>query len=120
VSGQRHAPAALYPRERNPGTHCTGGWVDLSSGLDTQAGGKILCLCGESNTDRPVVQSVVRHYTELPRLLPQMLAIFNELAQLRLAKNLLMFAALDASHHTLNIYYASHFPKCKLLNNFVL
>ena len=24
--GQRHAPAALYPRER-PGTHCTGGWV---------------------------------------------------------------------------------------------
>ena len=26
VIGQRHAPAALYPRER-PGTHCTGGWV---------------------------------------------------------------------------------------------
>jgi len=26
VSGQQHAPAALYPRER-PGTHCTGGWV---------------------------------------------------------------------------------------------
>jgi len=24
VSGQQHAPAALYPRER-PGTHCTGG-----------------------------------------------------------------------------------------------
>ena len=26
VKGQRHAPAALYPRERH-GTHCTGGWV---------------------------------------------------------------------------------------------
>jgi len=28
VSGQRHAPATLYPRER-PGTHCIGeaGWV---------------------------------------------------------------------------------------------
>jgi len=26
VRGQRHAPAALYPRER-PGTHCTGGGV---------------------------------------------------------------------------------------------
>ena len=26
VSGQQHAPAALYPRER-PGTHFTGGWV---------------------------------------------------------------------------------------------
>jgi hypothetical protein len=25
VSGQRHAPAALYSRER-PGTHCAGGW----------------------------------------------------------------------------------------------
>jgi hypothetical protein len=27
VSGQRHAPAALCPGERTPGTHCTGGWV---------------------------------------------------------------------------------------------
>jgi len=26
VSGQPHAPAAIYPRER-PGTHFTGGWV---------------------------------------------------------------------------------------------
>ena len=26
MRGQRHAPAALYPRER-AGTHCTGGWV---------------------------------------------------------------------------------------------
>jgi len=33
VSGQQHAPAALYPRER-PGTHCTGGWVGPRAGLD--------------------------------------------------------------------------------------
>ena len=33
VSGQRHAPAAIYPRER-PGTHCTGGWVGPRAGLD--------------------------------------------------------------------------------------
>ena len=33
VRGQRHAPAALYPRER-PGTHCTGGWVGPTAGLD--------------------------------------------------------------------------------------
>jgi hypothetical protein len=26
-------PRPLYPRER-PGTHCTGGWVDLRAGLD--------------------------------------------------------------------------------------
>ena len=33
VSGQQHAPAALYPRER-PGTHFTGGWVGPRDGLD--------------------------------------------------------------------------------------
>ena len=33
VRGQRHAPAAPYPRER-PGIHCTGGWVGLRAGLD--------------------------------------------------------------------------------------
>ena len=33
VSGQQHAPAALYPRER-PGTHYTGGWVSPRIGLD--------------------------------------------------------------------------------------
>ena len=32
VRGQRHAPTALYPRER-PGTHCTGGWVGPRAGL---------------------------------------------------------------------------------------
>jgi hypothetical protein len=42
VSGQRHAPAELYPRERTPGTHCTGGWVSPKAGLDTEARGKIL------------------------------------------------------------------------------
>ena len=33
VSGQQHAPAALYPRKRL-GTHCTGGWVGPRVGLD--------------------------------------------------------------------------------------
>jgi len=33
VRGERHAPAALYPRER-PGTHCTGDWVGPRAGLD--------------------------------------------------------------------------------------
>jgi len=32
VSGQQHASAVLYPRER-PGTHCRGGWVVASAGL---------------------------------------------------------------------------------------
>jgi hypothetical protein len=42
VSGQRHAPAALCPEERTPGTHCTGGWVGPRAGLDTEVRGKIL------------------------------------------------------------------------------
>jgi len=33
VRGQRHAPAALYPREK-PGTHFIGGWVGPKTGLD--------------------------------------------------------------------------------------
>jgi hypothetical protein len=63
VSGQRHAPVALYLRGKNPGTHWTGGWVGPRAGLDTEATGKILCLRRESNPDRPVFQPVVRHYT---------------------------------------------------------
>jgi hypothetical protein len=64
VSGQRHAAAALTPGESTPDTHWTGGWVGPRAGLDTEATGKILCLCPESNQDRLVVQSVARHCTE--------------------------------------------------------
>jgi hypothetical protein len=42
VKGQRHAPAALYPRER-PDTHRTGGWVRPRAGLDK---------CGKSRPHR--------------------------------------------------------------------
>jgi hypothetical protein len=45
VSGQRHAPAALYPGESTPGTSWIGAWVGLRAGLDTDATGKVLCLC---------------------------------------------------------------------------
>jgi hypothetical protein len=55
VSGQ------LYPCERTPGTHRTGGWVGLRAGLGTEATGKILCLCRDWT---PVVQSLVRDYTD--------------------------------------------------------
>jgi hypothetical protein len=41
LSGQRHAPAALYPRGKTHGTHCTGGWVGPRAGLDTEDRGKI-------------------------------------------------------------------------------
>jgi hypothetical protein len=61
VSGQRHAPASLYPRELTPGTNCTGGWVGLRARLDTEARETILCF---SRDRTPVVKSVVRHYTD--------------------------------------------------------
>jgi len=57
VRGQRHAPAALYPRER-PGAHCTGGRVGARAGLDG---------CGKSGPPPGIhpltVQTVVSHYT---------------------------------------------------------
>jgi len=56
--GQRHAPAALYPRKR-PGTHCTGGWVGPRAGLDR---------CGKSRPhprfDPRTVQPVASRYTD--------------------------------------------------------
>ena len=61
VGGQRHAPAALYPRER-PGTHCTGGWVGPTAGLNR---------CGKSRSpphppgfDPWTVQPVASRYTD--------------------------------------------------------
>jgi hypothetical protein len=52
------------PRERNPGINWTGGWVGLRAGLGKEVRGKILCLCRGSNPDSPVVQSVVRRYSD--------------------------------------------------------
>jgi hypothetical protein len=76
VSSQRHAPAALCPWERTPGTHCTWCWVGLRAGLDTGVRGKILWPCRRSNPDRPVVKSVVRHYTDWATPAPELLYIY--------------------------------------------
>jgi hypothetical protein len=54
VSGQRDAPAALYPQGKNPGTHWIGGWVGLRASLDTGDRRKILRPCRGSNPNRPV------------------------------------------------------------------
>jgi hypothetical protein len=70
MSGQRHAPAALYHRGKDPGTHWTGGWVGPTACVDSQVRGKIICLCRGSNLDRPKVQSIADTIlTELPRIL---------------------------------------------------
>jgi len=64
VSGQRHAPAAHCPGEKTRGTHCAEGLVGLRAGLDTAVRVKILYPSRGSKPDHPVVQSVVRHYTD--------------------------------------------------------
>ena len=48
LSGQQHAPAVLYSRER-PGTHFTGGWVGPRAGLD----GRKISPHRHSIPDRP-------------------------------------------------------------------
>jgi hypothetical protein len=40
VSGQGHAPAALYPGEKTTGTQCIVGLVGLRAALDTEVGEK--------------------------------------------------------------------------------
>jgi hypothetical protein len=54
-------PGRAFPRGKDPRYP---GWVDPRAGLDTEARGKILFPCRGSNPDRPVVQSVARHYTD--------------------------------------------------------
>jgi hypothetical protein len=49
MTGQRHAPAAFYSRER-PGTYCTGGWVGPRAGW-TRA--ENLAPTGIRSPDRP-------------------------------------------------------------------
>jgi hypothetical protein len=61
MSGQRHAAAALYCQVKNPGTHWVEGWVGLRACLDTEARGEIFASAEDQT---PVVQSVVRHYTD--------------------------------------------------------
>jgi hypothetical protein len=39
---------------KDPGTHLKGGWVGLRASLDSEATGKILCLCRGSNLGCPV------------------------------------------------------------------
>jgi hypothetical protein len=64
VIDQRHAPTALYPAERTPGTHWIGGRVGLRSGLDRGrklVEEKYFASVGDRT---PVAQSVVRNYTD--------------------------------------------------------
>jgi hypothetical protein len=47
-------PGSALPLGKASGTHCTGGWVGLRAGLDTEARGNISCPFRGSNPGRPV------------------------------------------------------------------
>jgi hypothetical protein len=64
VRGQVHAPAALPPRERSPGTHWIGGWVGPSAFLDAMVRRKTSSPCRESSPRTPIVQPVAQRYTD--------------------------------------------------------
>jgi len=59
MSGQLHAPSALYPRERATGTHYRGGLLGPRAGLDTAVEErKIPRPCRQSNPGRPTCSLV--------------------------------------------------------------
>jgi hypothetical protein len=64
VIGQLHAPAALSPRERAPGTHWIGGWVGPGAVLDAVVKIKIPIPRRESNPRTPIVQPVASRCTD--------------------------------------------------------
>jgi hypothetical protein len=64
VSDQLHAPAALPPWERAPGTNWIGGWVGSRAVLNAVVKRKIPRPRRESNPRTPIVQSVAQRYTD--------------------------------------------------------
>ena len=83
VSGQQHAPAALYPRER-PGTHFTWGLVGRMAGLD---GRKNLV---HTRIRSRTVQPVVSRYTNWATR-PTIFNVTNVFLSVRLYVNLQLY-----------------------------
>jgi hypothetical protein len=55
-------PGRFTTRDRAPGTHWIGGWVDLRASLDDLEKRKFLTLPGDSNSDPSVDQLVASRY----------------------------------------------------------
>jgi hypothetical protein len=57
-------PGRFILKERAPGTHWIGGWVDPRAILDTVVKRKISSLCQESNPRTPIVHPLAQRYTD--------------------------------------------------------
>jgi hypothetical protein len=64
VSGQLHVPAALPPRERDPGTHWIGERVGPRAALDAVVKRKIPSPRRDSDPRTLIVQPVAQCYTD--------------------------------------------------------
>jgi hypothetical protein len=73
VSGQLHAVTALHPRGKDPRHPLYWRLGEPQSWSGHMREEKSFRLCRGSNLDRPVVHSVVRHYTDWATLLPLLL-----------------------------------------------
>jgi hypothetical protein len=104
VSGQRHAPAALYPRGKDPRYPLDRRLGGPRAGLDAEARRKILCPCRGSNPERPA-RSQTQHWLSycgsifsVDPTIYGMLKCLNILISLRVGLNLLV-------HRTRNCRY---------------
>jgi hypothetical protein len=60
ASGQLHAPAALPPKERAPGTHWIRVWMGARTVLDAVVKRKITSPRRESNLKNPIVHITIK------------------------------------------------------------
>jgi hypothetical protein len=58
-------PGRFTPGERSPGTHCIGGWVGPTAGLDAVENRKTLPLPGINPGRQPVAISTNEHKNQL-------------------------------------------------------
>jgi hypothetical protein len=59
------------PRERTLDTHWLAGWVGLRAGLDTEARGKVFCVCRGSNPGRPLCSQTLYWLSDPARIEPE-------------------------------------------------
>jgi hypothetical protein len=84
VSGQRHAPAALYLREKDPGTHWIGSWVGLRAGLDIVARRKSFASAENRTRSSSPCQTV--YLLSYPSSFPTCWWTYNLLSSLNLLR----------------------------------
>jgi hypothetical protein len=120
VSGQRHARAALYPRERTPGIHWIGDWVGPRDGLDTEGRWRILCICRASNLGRPVCSQPL-YWLSYPTPVPLRMKCIRCTRSVEVIKSYTQVVIHFDAHITLRLWLHSALPwKAFYIKRFLL